>query len=171
MFGLPVVVTQEATARFWVKVAMGQPNECWPWQAYRDRKSGYGKFTTKYPVNVAAHRYAYATVHGDPGELIVRHTCDNRRCCNPAHLVIGTHQDNMDDMVSRGRHVGTREITEEAAVEIRVKRAAGAMAKDLALDYELSPQHISNICTGKYWPKAGGPLTVTRRSRQREATP
>lgn len=34
---------------------------------------------------------------------LTRHTCDNPQCCNPDHLIIGTHQENYDDMVARGR--------------------------------------------------------------------
>lgn len=54
-----------------------------------------------------AHRVAYCFAKGIDMTLIegsvVRHTCDNPRCINPKHLVIGTVQDNIDDMVSRGR--------------------------------------------------------------------
>lgn len=50
----------------------------------------------------AAHRIAYRNKHGYLPALL-RHTCDNRKCCNPDHLVPGTQADNMRDMVERGR--------------------------------------------------------------------
>lgn len=57
-----------------------------------------------------AHRIAYCNARGVPIEYIkgsvVRHTCDNPRCINPKHLLLGTIQDNIDDMVSRGRNRG-----------------------------------------------------------------
>lgn len=52
------------------------------------------------------HRWTYAEHHGlDEATMggVVRHTCDNTRCIQPTHLELGTHQDNSDDMVSRGR--------------------------------------------------------------------
>lgn len=48
---------------------------------------------------------AYESSTGDvPAGLLVCHHCDNPPCCNPAHLFLGTYQDNVDDMMSKGRH-------------------------------------------------------------------
>src|SRR5258708_24762522 len=63
---------------------------------------GYGQFTVKQK-NYISHRLVYSLVKGDPGELKVCHSCDNRICCNPKHLWLGTNQDNMDDAKSKGR--------------------------------------------------------------------
>ena len=60
---------------------------------------GYGRFRGK-----AAHRWAYATYVGEiPEGLSVLHSCDNPPCVNPAHLRVGTQQDNVNDMWNRGR--------------------------------------------------------------------
>lgn len=63
---------------------------------------------------VGLHRAVYIRHHGlDITAIdgkVIRHTCDNPRCINPVHLVIGTQQDNMDDMVNRGRHVLGRRV-------------------------------------------------------------
>ena len=75
---------------------------CWEWQGRIDRY-GYGQVRVRGKTG-KAHREAYRAFHGDPGKLLVLHTCDNRKCCNPKHLFLGTHKDNMADMVKKGRH-------------------------------------------------------------------
>ena len=69
-------------------------------------KHGYGVTTRNYKTYLA-HRLAYCDYHGidhsDIKGLVVRHTCDNPKCVNPEHLVIGTHQDNVDDRKKRNR--------------------------------------------------------------------
>lgn len=74
-----------------------------------------------------AHRLAFELHKGPvPDGLVVMHSCDNPRCVNPAHLVAGTHQDNMDDMAAKGRGVtfkgvtnGRSKLTERQVREIR----------------------------------------------------
>lgn len=68
-------------------------------------KDGYGQMmvnTSKGRKNVRVHRvmHFYATGENPP---VVMHTCDNPSCCNPAHLRGGTHKDNSEDMVRKGR--------------------------------------------------------------------
>ena len=71
-------------ARFWAKVATGAPQECWPWTGRL--QLGYGRFDLS-GESIAAHRLAYALTHGTPpDDEYVHHECENRACCNPAHL-------------------------------------------------------------------------------------
>lgn len=88
--------------RFWSKVDRPSPESCWPWTASLT-KSGYGQFGLDRGV-VRAHRIAleFATGKSVDGH-VVRHLCDNKSCCNPAHLVMGTHSENVADRVQRGR--------------------------------------------------------------------
>lgn len=92
--------------RFWSKVYFCD-NECWEWTASL-HKDGYGNFHKKLSsgrfVYVLAHRYSYELWFGEiPEGMYVCHTCDNPKCVNPSHLFLGTQQDNMDDMLSKGR--------------------------------------------------------------------
>jgi hypothetical protein len=85
---------------FWSHVRRGPAESCWEWQG-RIYGDGYGRFLGY----LATHRLAYYFTTGvDPEELLVCHHCDNPPCCNPDHLFLGTHADNMRDMVQKGRH-------------------------------------------------------------------
>lgn len=76
--------------------------DCWIWTLAKD-KDGYG-VAHKGRGNFRAHRISYETFIGPiPEGFSVCHHCDNPPCCNPAHLFLGTNQDNMDDMVAKGR--------------------------------------------------------------------
>lgn len=88
--------------RFWCKVNQRGPSECWEWQGTRSTR-GYGLFSYN-GRSVRAHRFAYEHRVGPiPAGAEIRHRCDNPPCCNPAHLEVGTHDENMADMVERKR--------------------------------------------------------------------
>ena len=88
--------------RFWSHVVT-MPNGCMEWSGRVDRK-GYGRVTVN-GKHLAAHRFAWELANGPiPDGLHIRHfVCDNPPCCNPEHLLPGTHADNMADMVAKGR--------------------------------------------------------------------
>lgn len=76
---------------------------CWLWLASRN-PDGYGHFFYNDSI-VAAHRVSWMMHRGEiPAGLNVLHKCDNPKCVNPAHLFLGTHQDNADDKMKKGRH-------------------------------------------------------------------
>jgi hypothetical protein len=75
--------------------------ECWPWVGAKTH-DGYGQIA-KDGAPVRAHRAAYEHANGPiPDGLLVRHKCNNKQCCNPAHLEVGTHADNAQDSVESG---------------------------------------------------------------------
>ena len=91
--------------RFWSKVdkTPGLGNgECWEWRGSVHR--GYGATAIKGIGNQGAHRAAWFYTYGTLPVMILLHSCDNPPCVNPAHLREGTHQDNADDKMDRGRH-------------------------------------------------------------------
>lgn len=89
--------------RLYSKVERNPLTDCLEWTGSLD-KNGYGKLKVQ-GKQYYTHRIAYQLGYGlDPKELFVCHKCDNPKCVNPQHLFLGTHQDNMDDMLRKGRH-------------------------------------------------------------------
>lgn len=97
---------REATfeKRFWAKLdKRAGPHSCWEWPKSRTNSRHYPNTYFKRR-HVSAHRVAYELHYRkSPGKFHVCHTCDNRRCCNPAHLWLGTPSDNIRDCVNKGR--------------------------------------------------------------------
>jgi hypothetical protein len=86
-------------------------------------------------------------------EDVIMHTCDNPSCCNPKHLVVGTHAANVADRVAkrrsaRGARNGRSLLTEEQVREIKKD---DRRLVDVARDYGVSPSTISLIRRGKNW--------------------
>lgn len=75
---------------------------CLLWAACTQSR-GYGQIKLRGTM-FYTHRLAWALASAtDPGSLMVCHHCDAPACCEPSHLFLGTHQDNMDDMIRKGR--------------------------------------------------------------------
>jgi hypothetical protein len=92
--------------RFWPKVDKGEDHECWNWLGSITHH-GYGSVGRGgfRKGSVGAHRASYELHYGPiPKGKVVMHTCDNRACVNPSHLRLGTHKDNTQDMLAKGRH-------------------------------------------------------------------
>ncbi len=156
---MPHDFTTQDVARFNSKIDKSSPNGCWEWTAGAIR-NGYGRFKL-HGKDVLAHRVAYKIYVGDiPDGLFVCHSCDNPRCCNPAHLWLGTNADNTKDMVEKGRcrsagprgeQNGMSRLTKADVLEIKSKRAYGTNQYVLAKEYGVSQSLISLVCSGKVW--------------------
>lgn len=89
-----------AVERFWSNVVK-KADGCW---VYADRSDAYGQLFDDAGRKWTAHRFSYTIKHGPIADgLVVRHKCDVRGCVNPEHLCLGTIQENVRDMVERGR--------------------------------------------------------------------
>jgi hypothetical protein len=149
-------ISSEQSERFWRKVAKGDLDVCWEWQGAKTG-SGYGNFWLGKATK--AHRVAYQLTHGElPTELVVMHTCDNRPCCNPSHLKLGTHQENSQDMVSKSRQSrmsgekhGMSKLTADEVSTIRQLLKGGERCNKIAQRFGVNRSHISNIKAGRTW--------------------
>jgi hypothetical protein len=147
----------------WEKVERRDDDECWPWGGYTS--SGYGRLDIGNVQGVYAHRAAFIADNPSCGLSIrcndgrfVLHNCDNPLCCNPKHLRIGTHDDNMRDKSERGRcpdYRGTRspraKLTSDDVIDIRIMKAMGATKRSLALLYGVSTVTIKGCTLGRHY--------------------
>lgn len=133
---------------FWDRVTKGTPEECWPWQGYRG-PSGHGA-TTFQSLPIYASRKAWILTHGPiHGGLCVNHRCDNKLCCNPAHLYLGTRADNMIDRwrntaPDERRAFGRPHVLDAEELErLWERRRNGATLRECAKEFHV---HVATIC-------------------------
>src|SRR5882724_7709102 len=89
-----------------------------------------------------AHRIMWRLTHGEipPDRPFVLHRCDNPLCVRPSHLFLGTHADNMKDMVRKGRSSrGERHHASKLNEDkVRAIRADSRTLSAIASDYKIS---------------------------------
>lgn len=139
---------------------------CWNWQGCR-QANGYGRIAGPDGKTHYTHRAAYAAARGPiRAGLDICHRCDNRQCCNPAHLFAGTRLQNMrdcaaKDRVSRGRRhaaacapaiLGRAKLDQGKADAIRSRLAAGDPPCAIAPDFGVSESTVLKIRAGRAWP-------------------
>ena len=97
---------QPIEPRFWPQVIKAGQDECWLWTGARwGLRQEYGNIMMEHK-KVSAHVASWVIHNGPiPEGLEVCHTCDNGLCVNPAHLWLGTHQENMTDAVKKHRNI------------------------------------------------------------------
>jgi hypothetical protein len=139
--------------RFWRAVDKGSPEACWEWQGSR-RADGYGTIRLSPALGgrngpiVVAHRVSFALHYGPiPKGLFVCHSCDNRACVNPAHLWLGTHEDNMRDMAQKGRRKGIpsknpRRLSLEQEREVVALAAQGLTQTEIGKRFDVTQTTI-----------------------------
>ncbi len=156
------IYAPEFTARFWAKVQIGGPTDCWPWSGARTippvgATEGYGYiWIVGNKTSARAHRIAFAYAYGDFDErLLVCHRCDNPPCCNATHLFLGTRGDNTRDRGRKGR--GRRQwgetnsfakLSAHDVAEIRRLVAGGATQTAVAPLFGIKQPQVSRIVRG-----------------------
>ena len=153
-----IAFTQEE--KFWSKVGKEGPDNCWFWLSSCDSK-GYGKVRF-YKRNRLSHRVAWEIVRGSINDrwLFVCHSCDNRLCCNPNHLFLGTAKDNAMDMARKGRvgrsnmpgwMNGNARLNPEDVAEMKRLRSDGHTLASIGKRFGVTSSHVGNIYHGRKW--------------------
>lgn len=131
--------------------------DCWVWQGAVSKTTGYG---VAGGGAEGAHRLMWKLTFGEPpdGQMVL-HKCDVRRCINPAHLFLGTHQDNMDDMVNKRRsYQGPQhhfaKMAESDASLIKYLVECGVSQAKLAKLYGVTRQAVWRLMAGLSWRHA-----------------
>jgi hypothetical protein len=145
--------------RISLRVRVDHVSGCWQWQGAHNA-AGYGfvKRGRKSEGQELVHRAMFELVNGYLPP-VVRHTCDNPPCCNPAHLEPGNHLDNMRDRAARNRtargarvHNRRMRVTPEIAREIRtLTHLSGA---EIGALYGISRNYANQIRAGSRWADA-----------------
>jgi hypothetical protein len=167
----------------WTRVAIPADvlTGCWEWTGLKSSK-GYGRLPNKHGTCLAS-RIVWRMLYGPiPQGLVVRHVvCRNPGCVNPVHLALGTHADNMADMVrdgmstradkhwarlhpekrARGTRNGSARLSESSVIRIREAYATGQHSqRALAVEFGVSQRTIGKVTRGLVWThvaQAGAP--------------
>lgn len=154
----------------WVaeQVDSNNDDECWLWPHSVNKRKGkpaYGYVSIGTPLagqlpngrrHVEVHRLAFFLRYGYWPLPMGRHTCNVSLCWNPLHVIPGSNQDNVNDMVragrqQRGEKCWQAKLTEEKVRQIRLERIAGATFTYLSAKYAVRVPAISRIVSRKAW--------------------
>lgn len=139
---------KEVLESFWSQVNVKDSIECWYWLG-KTNAQGYGVWSGA--GTHLAHRFMIALKRGvypGPKEFVL-HSCDRRCCVNPNHLTLGSHIDNMKDMVSRGRHGHGLLTPDQIARTLEGYYEHGESIYILSQAMEVPESVIRNVVKGK----------------------
>lgn len=135
----------ELLKRLWEKTSVDPVTGCWIWGGARNA-SGYGTLSFRDRAHIAS-RLSLAIIAAPGTERpvwVACHKCDNPPCWNPEHLWAGTHLENHNDKVAKGRaRVKTRRVYDVAAQDMcRLYYAQGWTLSEIAKDYGLTANDV-----------------------------
>lgn len=137
---------------------------CWGWKGPTAR-GGYAVMSCRRAMGSdRGHKASWMIHFGSiPARMHVCHKCDNPICTNPDHLWIGTHQQNNDDKISKGRQAhnipphkrgsenGSSKLSENQVKEIKGLILEGHSCHRIGKEFGVSHQTILRIKNGKNW--------------------
>lgn len=154
-------LTDADYAAFWGQVDIRNDDECWLWTGtVKTARMSYGAAMVGGKC-YTAHRVAWRSFNGAPvpdGKLIA-HSCDAPLCCNPAHLFVATHAENIRDMFQKQRNAdlkgsnnGNAKLNEAAVAEIRSIYSRGDVpARVLAARFGVSTSLVRMVISNAVW--------------------
>lgn len=134
-------------------IQMGNADDCWRWLGtWGGRSRDRRPYFMADGERTLAYRWVWILVNGPiPDGQMILHSCDNGGhpigCCNPAHMRLGTNQENMDDMTTRQRHG----LPATAVKAIRRLLDRGETQQEIADKFGVSRETVSAIATGRVY--------------------
>jgi hypothetical protein len=153
-------VARSLSERF--QASIQKTDSCWLWTGCV-RKNGYGYLTIPRNKKLLAHRVAYELYHGQiPKGLCVLHHCDNRVCCNPHHLFLGTQLTNSHDALAKDRLPTGEQCRQAKVTSAQVQWIRKVSSKpnapsrtEIAQEFGLTKEAVSRIVLRKTWKHEG----------------
>lgn len=158
--GRPHCAQETLPKRFWSYVQ--KTSKCWLWKGTRFN-TGYGSIYTGSYTCSLAHRVSWMLHRGEISDgMQINHRCDNRACVRPAHLYVGTQQENVDDAIARNRFVlpairrgeenNKAKLTAGQVRQIRKAHVDRTMTRaELAIRFNVTPHCIKAIVERRTW--------------------
>lgn len=126
---------------------------CWEWTGRAFHTQGYGMLARK-----GVHRWSAELFMGETltAQTHVCHHCDNRKCFNPAHLFVGTHKDNIEDRIAKGREArgsahGRVKLTSDQVLRLIEIWNAGATMRECCETFGVSHSAVQSIINRWTW--------------------
>lgn len=143
--------------KFFSKIDHYSKKPCWIWTGHM-MKHGYGKIQRDNKEHTV-HRYSWIVHCGDiPAGMSVLHKCDVRNCVNPEHLFLGTQQDNITDMIRKGRKNARKgskvpgSVLKESDIHIiRKEISDGKRMVEIAEKFDVDVSNIYRIKNNRIW--------------------
>lgn len=151
-------------------------NDCWNWEGYTNGAiSVYGALWVDRKL-MKAHRYSFEIHKGNiPEGKIVRHSCDNKLCVNPLHLLVGTQKDNIKDMYDRNRNVNKGAIginnyhaimNDSVVRKIIELKKSGISVLNISRAVGFKKTTVGSVLEGRTWRHVTGLSYPHTRSRK-----
>lgn len=162
---LAQILSETVQKRFWSKVEIRGPDECWPWLA--SKAGGYGQMVFrlcdwKRQKRFASHQLSWMMSNKSDipvGKWILHSCIASRGCCNPKHLRLGTRLENIQDMDNQGRRDCRKgelspnvKLTNDKVLQLRAAYATGKYTQEfLSKEFGIGHTRVSEIITRKAW--------------------